>query len=115
MHELPVTESILKIALDTGCEAGAKHISAVSLVIGELTSYVDDSIQFYFDFLSEGTLAEGATLIFRREPALAACQSCQHQFTVTPPLPPFCPACQAQTLQVCGGNAFYIESIEVDL
>jgi len=115
MHELSVTETILKIALDTGCEARAKRINAVSLVIGDLTSYVDDSIQFYFDFLSKGTLAEGATLKFRREPALAVCQSCQHQFTVTPPLPPFCPACQAHTLQVSGGKGFYIESIEVDL
>jgi hydrogenase nickel incorporation protein HypA/HybF len=114
MHELPVTESILKIALDTGHEAKARRISAIDLVIGDLTSYVDDSIQFYFDFLSKGTLAEGAVLKFRREPALAVCQSCHGQFAVTPPLPSFCPACQAYTLQISGGKAFYIDSIEVD-
>lgn len=114
MHELAVTESILKIALETAQRAKAKRITAINLVIGGLTSYVDDSIQFYFDFLSENTLAQGATLHFQREPALATCQNCQHQFTVTPPLPPYCPACQSYTLQVSGGNDFYIESIEVE-
>jgi hydrogenase nickel incorporation protein HypA/HybF len=114
MHELPITESILNIALEAGREAKATRITAINLVLGDLTSYVDDSIQFYFDFLSKDTLAQGATLNFRREPAVATCQSCGHQFTVTPPLPPFCPACQAHTLQVKGGKEFYIETIEVE-
>ncbi len=114
MHELPVTESIIKIAVDTARQANASRITSINLVIGDLTSYVDDSIQFYFDFLSENTPAQGAMLHFRREPAQAICQSCHHQFAVTPPLSPCCPACQGYALQVSGGKEFYIESIEVE-
>ncbi|HAX69543.1 MAG TPA: hydrogenase maturation nickel metallochaperone HypA, partial [Anaerolineae bacterium] len=48
MHELPVTQSLLKIALDHAEKANAKQITALNIVMGELSSMVDDSIQFYW-------------------------------------------------------------------
>lgn len=114
MHELSVTQGILSVALDAARQNGGGRILAIDLVIGELSSIVDDSVQFYFDFLSKDTLAEGATLNFRREAATAACLDCQNQTTVTPPLLPACPACGSARLRVTGGKEFYMESIEVD-
>jgi hydrogenase nickel incorporation protein HypA/HybF len=114
MHELPVTQSILSIVLEAAEEHNARRISSINLVIGELSSIVDDSVQFYFDFLSKGTIAEGATLNFQREPALVICQDCGRQFEASAPLNPFCPACNSVRLQVTGGREFFIDSIEVD-
>ncbi|MCG3210233.1 MAG: Hydrogenase maturation factor HybF [Anaerolineae bacterium] len=114
MHELPVTQSVLSIAVDAAQQNGGGRVLAINLVIGEMTSIIDDSVQFYFDILSKDTLAEGATLNFRREAATATCLDCQQQTPVKPPLVPVCPGCGSSRLVVAGGKEFYVESIEVD-
>ena len=112
MHELSVTQGILHLALEAA--RGAGHIVAIDLLVGELTSFVDDSIQFYFDILGKGTAAEGALVRIRREPASAACGQCGHSFRVAAPLPPGCPACGSTHLRITGGSALRVESIEVE-
>jgi hydrogenase nickel incorporation protein HypA/HybF len=114
MHELAVTQGILSIALDAAKGSGARRITAINLVIGDLSSIVDDSVQFYFDILSKGTPAEDAALRFDRLPATASCWACGHQFQVKVPLSPKCPACASERLQITGGREFRVESIEVD-
>lgn len=112
MHELAVTESILEITLRHAAEAGATRVTDLHLVVGELSSIVDDSVQFYWDFVSEGTPAAGATLHFRRVPARLLCLACGHDYSPRETLP--CPACGSDRVQVTAGEEFYLESIDVD-
>ena len=114
MHELPVTQGILQTALDASERNGARPIISIQLVIGELSSIVDDSVQFYFEQLSRGTLAENAVLQFRREPTNAYCFDCGQTFSVCAPLPSECPHCGGVHLRAEGSRDFYIESIEVE-
>jgi hydrogenase nickel incorporation protein HypA/HybF len=114
MHELAVTESILGIVSKHAAGAGARRVTAVHLTIGELTGFVDDSIQFYFDFLSKDTLAEGAKLTFRRVPARARCHQCSQEFEPGPGSLWTCPACGAIGGDVVGGREFFVDSIEVE-
>ncbi len=114
MHELAVTEGILKVALEAAAQAGGPRIHAIDLVIGDLSGMVDDSIQFYFDILSRDTAAAGATLRFRREPANVTCQECGAHYTAQPPLMPLCARCGSAQLRVIGGRELRVESIEVE-
>jgi hydrogenase nickel incorporation protein HypA/HybF len=114
MHELPVTQAILDSALHAAQQAGGQRVLAIDLVIGELSGIVDDSVQFYFDILSQGTPAEHAQLHFHRQPARALCPDCRYAYDAAPPLAPFCPACGSLRVQVSGGRQFFLESIEID-
>ncbi len=111
MHELSITEGILKIATEA---AAGRPITTIHLVVGELSSIVDDSVQFYFDMLSKGTVAEGASLDFQRRPATIMCWDCGRSSEVRAPLPAACPHCGGTKLQVTGGRELRVESIEVN-
>ena len=113
MHELSVTQQVLNIAVEKAQENGAATIKQIDLVIGDLSSIVDESVQFYFDILSRGTPAEGAKLVFRRVPATVRCRRCTHEFTARGE-DWTCPQCREMDCQIVTGNEFYLESIEVE-
>jgi len=114
MHELPATQGMLQIALETASSVGADRIREIHLVIGDLSSMVDDSVQFYFDLMAQGTAAAGAKLVFHREAAVLRCSACSLQEDVRAPLPPACPRCGDLRVRVDGGQEFRVDSIEVD-
>ncbi|MEJ2262534.1 MAG: hydrogenase maturation nickel metallochaperone HypA [Anaerolineales bacterium] len=114
MHELAVTESILEISLRHAEEAGAEGIRDLYLVIGQLSSIVDDSVQFYWEMISKDTLAEGSRLHFRRIPAEMMCQACEKRFC--PGEEDFaCPECGSLNVRVTAGDEFYMEAIDVEM
>ncbi len=113
MHELAITQSMLEIVLRHARQAGAPRVVEIHLVIGQLSSIVDDSVAFYWDMVARGTPAEGARLDFRRVPARFQCQACAHEFA-PPPETWACPACASQQVRVIAGEEFSVESIEVD-
>jgi hydrogenase nickel incorporation protein HypA/HybF len=111
MHELSITEHLLEITLRHAAEAGAERVTDLHLVVGELSSIVDDSVQFYWDIISEGTTAAGARLHFRRVAAELVCQSCGARYSPREALP--CPACGSDRIRVVAGEEFYLDAIDV--
>jgi len=113
MHERAVTESILEIALRHAQQAGATRITDLYLVIGDLSSIVDDSVQFYWDLVSENTPAQGSSLHFSRIATQMSCQDCSQSYT--PGDNDFnCPNCGSSHVIIRAGNEFYLESIGVE-
>lgn len=112
MHELSVTEDILRIVKEHAENGGASQVTDIYLVIGELSSFVDDSIQFYFDMLSPDTIAEGATLHFERIKTRFRCRKCGHEFEPAE-RDWLCPKCHALGGDVIAGKEFYVDSIAI--
>src|SRR3989304_5414398 len=102
MHELAVTDSILNIATRYAAAANATRITDLYLVIGQLATIVDDSVQFYWDIVSKDTPAEGAKLHFRRIPAELLCLNCDTHY---PPGDEIlaCPECDSASVRIVAG------------
>jgi hydrogenase nickel incorporation protein HypA/HybF len=113
MHELPITESLLKIALRHAEQSDATRVTDLYLVIGKLSYVMDDSVQFYWDIIAKDTIAEGARLHFRRVPAEFLCLDCRHRYSPDDETLA-CPKCQSVRVKVAAGDEFRLESIDVE-
>ncbi|MCH4033655.1 MAG: hydrogenase maturation nickel metallochaperone HypA [Lachnospiraceae bacterium] len=80
MHELPAVLSLLDTMEKKAAASHIRRITEIDLKVGELSDLVEDCIQLYFDMASEGTVCEGASLVFSRNPALLRCNDCGYTF-----------------------------------
>lgn len=113
MHELAITQSILDIAQKAAEEHGAVQVKSVRIMLGEYSGVVPQCIQYYFDIVSKGTVAEGALLDIRRLPVVIHCSSCGQDSRIDR-LHVACPLCGSTDLKLIQGREFYIESLEVE-
>ena len=112
MHELPITEEIIKIAEKHARDAGASKIVSIRLVVGESSGYVGESIRMYFDIISKGTLCEGASLEIELVKPKLLCPACGMLFERMP-MRFDCPACGTDGGPTDIGREFFVDSIEV--
>ncbi|MFA5072541.1 MAG: hydrogenase maturation nickel metallochaperone HypA [Nitrospirota bacterium] len=113
MHEYAVTQGMLQTVIQEATKAGASKITEIRLVIGDLSTIIDESVQMYFDIMSEDTIAQGAKLVFSRVKARFRCTVCGNDYEK--PAKGFdCPTCGGMGLPTDIGKEFYIESIDVE-
>jgi len=80
IHELPLTQKILDIALKYGEKNQSEKIITVCIRVGDLRDFVEEITQRYWDYLSIGTIAYGAKIKFERVPVSAICNNCENIF-----------------------------------
>lgn len=115
MHELQITERILKIVLQHAAGQRIGRIVRIHLRVGELSDLEDEWIQHYFEYLSRGTLAEQAQLAITRAPIVVRCGECAASFEVPKSTlgEATCAQCGASRLQLVSGRGYFIENMEV--
>ena len=113
MHELSITQNVLEIVLRHADSSAATQITDIYLVIGQLSSFVDEAVQFYWNIIAEGTIAQDATLHFERIQAQMLGQECGHDYQLSGS-EFICPSCQSTNVTVTAGREFYVDSIEVE-
>ena len=115
MHELPVIQRIVTLAVSHAQKANATRIHKIHIEIGELTDLQNEWIQKYFDYVSKGTLAEGATLLIERVPVVMQCNDCSDTFR--PDMNKnerlICPKCRSHNYQLVSGRGYTLKSLEV--
>ena len=113
MHEGSLTEDLFDHVLIHAREAKARRVTRVRVTIGALSDATAESIQFYWDSLAPGTLADGAALEFDTAPGTARCSNCGAEFEIAEIIAA-CPKCGTFPVSVTGGNGVYLSSLEVE-
>jgi hydrogenase nickel incorporation protein HypA/HybF len=113
MHEMSVTESMMGVVLRHAERNHAGKVTRINLVLGEFSTVMQESVQFYFDIISKDTIAEGAELDFHRTRLIARCEGCGEEFEVVE-YDFTCPGCKGEKTEIISGREFQVESIEIN-
>ena len=117
MHELSITESILDVVLKHAADNQVRRVVSVTLHVGELGDIENEWMQYYFDYLSKDTIAEGARLKIKRVPIRLRCGTCNFEFEVSKEAiaEVCCPICKAeQNFSYLSGREYFIKEMEVE-
>jgi hydrogenase nickel incorporation protein HypA/HybF len=112
MHEQSIVASLLALALEDAKRGNASRIKSIKLVVGELTGVEKDAVNFYFGFMTKGTIAEGAILEFNYTKPQLRCRECDIIFPRNG-LEFNCPQCNKKAIELVGGRELYIDSMEI--
>lgn len=113
MHEMGITSGILESSVDAAQKAGATRITEIRISVGELTEVVEFALQFAFEALTPGTLAEGAVLVVNHVPARSRCNDCGAEYAHDR-FEMLCPECGSFNVVLLQGRELQIDSIEAD-
>ncbi len=109
MHELSLSRAILDAAV---AHAEGRRVVAVDVTVGALCQVVPNSLSFYFEIVSSGTICNGARLRTHVAPAQLRC-TCGHEWELHEPA--FrCPRCAGAEVTVLSGEELTVDSIEVE-
>ena len=113
MHELSIMESALSTALAEASRAEARRVRVICLQIGKLSGVVPEALQFAFEALTPGTLAEGAELAIENVPARFWCVGCTNEFEAENLLAE-CPRCGSPSRELRSGREMKLTSLEIE-
>lgn len=113
MHEMGVCDGILTAAIDAAKAQGATKINSIDITVGELMQVVEDSLQFAFEVLREGTMAADGVLNVTILPAEARCVDCGTLFN-RDLYDVKCPNCGSYLGELVQGRELRIDSIDID-
>ena len=114
MHEMGIVQSIMEIVEKQAEANNAKKVVRICLEFGLLTAVQPDAIDFAFEILSKGTVAEGAIMDVTIIPLKVYCIDCA-KTQVLESYQPFCPLCSTGTLQIVAGrDEMRISAIEIE-
>ena len=110
---MSIARSILDIAIEAAEKEGAKRITRVNVLAGELRAIEPLHLAFCFSIMAEDTIASAAELNVETIPVKGICRSCGETFIVED-YQYACPRCHSLDVQTEGGTELRLTDIEVD-
>ncbi|SHF36551.1 Hydrogenase-3 nickel incorporation protein HypA [Ruegeria intermedia] len=112
MHEMSLCEGIRQVIEDQARANGVSRVRRVRLEIGRFAGVEKPALEFAFDVVMRGSVAEGAELVMLDLPGRAMCYDCAREVEIADRLDP-CPDCGGGKLMPTGGDEMRIKDLEV--
>lgn len=113
MHELSLMEETMAIALDYAQQHHAREIRRIHMRVGLLSGVVPEALQFAFDVMVKGTIAETAEFSIEPVAILCHCPACDIVFEPVDRWIHECPQCHQFGVEVRQGKELELASLEV--
>jgi len=113
MHELSITRSIVDVVLESAREHGDVRVRKVVIQAGALQGIVPESVEFYFEQLTQGTIAQGARIVVEVVPTRVICKECGNEYELGE-VDWTCGRCGAARFHIVSGRELAVNTIEVE-
>lgn len=113
MHELSITENLVRVLQEHASAQNFKKVLRVRLDVGMLSTLEPDSLIFCFDIVAKDTVAEGAQIEVLRSPGVANCRKCGARVEISAYGDP-CVKCESFELDIVSGKDMVIKDVEVE-
>ncbi len=113
MHEMSLSEGMLRIIEEEAHVQAFARVRTVRLEIGALAPVEPEALRFCFDAVTRGSVAEGARLELLTPPGQGWCYTCGRTVVIEARCDP-CPLCAGHHLKVIGGEEMRILELEVE-
>jgi hydrogenase nickel incorporation protein HypA/HybF len=112
MHEVGIAQNLLESAEISARKSGGTQIHCLRLRVGAMSGVVPEALQFAFEVVRQGTMANEAILEIEAIPAVCWCEPCQKEFTIDE-VGYVCPLCNAQSLKLRRGRELELVSLDI--
>ena len=113
MHEMSLCESVVRIVQKEANERKFRRVKVIRVEMGALSCATPEAMEFCFQAVSRGTIAERARLDLVRLPGRAWCMGCGETVNINERYD-CCPKCGTYELQVTGGDELRVAELEVE-
>ncbi|EMH4163611.1 hydrogenase maturation nickel metallochaperone HypA [Pluralibacter gergoviae] len=114
MHEITLCQRALEIIEQQAANNGARRVTGVWLSVGAFSCVEPAALNFCFELVCRGTLAEGSALHIEEQQAECWCPTCRQYVQLLSPHVRRCPQCQSSELRIVADDGLQIQRIEID-
>jgi hydrogenase nickel incorporation protein HypA/HybF len=113
MHEMALAASIVELVEEHARRDVFTRVRSVRLAIGALSHVEPRALEFGFDVVTRGTVAEGATLVIERPAGTGYCTDCEKNVAIAAH-GDVCPSCGGSRWMLVGGDEMRVVDLEVE-
>ena len=113
MHEVSLIESVVGIVVDERRRQAFSRVRTIRLQLGALGHAEPEALQFCFEAVTRGTIADGAQLMIDIIPGEGMCSACRQPVGMMERFV-ICPHCGSPTVVITAGGELRVAELEVE-